>query len=98
MVEYNKYNITLTNGFRGAKKRLTEKINVSDDAWYYLGLVGQIGYAIALPIAGGAILGSLIDHRFGLSRTGASIGIVTGIVVSAVGFVQVIRKILQKQK
>ncbi len=93
-----KYDITLSSGFDGAKKRRIQKKTDSDTAWYYLGLVGQIGYVIALPIAGGAILGSLIDQKFGLYPKGALTGIAVGFGLSALGFVQVIQKILQKEK
>lgn len=96
MVE--QYDITLRSGFGGAKNRPPQKKKDPDDAWYYLGLVGQIGYVIALPIAGGAILGSLVDQRFGVYPKGALTGITIGFLLSATGFVQVIRKILRKQK
>lgn len=93
MIEYNKYNITLKDGFRGAKNRQAKKKRRTDGAWYYLGLVGQIGYVIALPIAGGAIFGSYIDKQYGWYPKGTISGIVTGLAVSAVGFVRIIRQI-----
>ncbi len=96
MVE--KYDITLSSGFGGAKNRPAQKKTDSYSSWYYLGLVGQIGYVIALPIAGGALVGSIIDQRFGLYPKAALIGISAGFGLSALGFVQVIRKILQKEK
>lgn len=96
MVE--QYNITLTDGLRGAKNRPIQKKKGSDSAWYYLGLVGQIGYVVALPIAGGAILGSFIDQKFSVYPKGSLIGIFVGFLLSAVGFVRVVQKILQKQK
>lgn len=88
MVE--QYDITVNTGFRGAKKRPKREKNESDKTWYYLGLVGQIGYVVAIPIAGGAIIGSLVGHTF--------IGIFVGFVLSAVGFVRVIQKIIQSRK
>ncbi|MCX6792314.1 MAG: AtpZ/AtpI family protein [Candidatus Gottesmanbacteria bacterium] len=96
MVE--QYDITLNTGFRGAKNRPKRRNKESDNAWYYLGLAGQIGYIVAIPIAGGAILGSLVDHRFGIYPKGSLIGIVTGFVISTAGFVHVIREIIQKRK
>ena len=33
------------------------------NSWYYFGIAGQIGFAIALPIAGGAIIGSSLDRK-----------------------------------
>ena len=84
------YNITLTGGLKGAKNRPIKKKKSSDLTWYYLGLVGQIGYVVALPIAGGAIFGSLLDHKL--------LGILIGFVISVVGFVRIIQKIIKIQK
>ena len=92
------YNITLTGGFKEAKYRPIKKKKSSDLTWYYLGLVGQIGYVIALPIAGGAIFGSFIDERLGWYPKGTVIGIFAGFVLSVLGFVRVIQKIIQKQE
>ena len=84
------YNITLTGGFKEAKYRPIKKKKSSDLTWYYLGLVGQIGYVVALPIAGGAIIGSLVG--------GTLIGIFVGFVISVFGFIQVIQRVLQKKE
>jgi hypothetical protein len=84
------YDITLKDGFGGAKRRSGRQKKDSDTTWYYLGLVGQIGYVVALPIAGGAILGSFLGHKV--------LGIGMGFLVSVVGFVRVIQKILSIQK
>jgi hypothetical protein len=92
------YDITVNTGFKGAKNRPKRRTLEADNAWYYLGLAGQIGYVVALPIAGGAILGSFIDGKFGLYPRASLIGIVTGFVISAAGFVRVIQEIIQKQK
>lgn len=95
MVE--KYDITLKSGFSGAKRRIGQKTKDPDSAWYYLAVVGQIGYVVALPIAGGAILGSVIDQKSGSYPKGAMTGIVIGFIVSIFGFIGVIRKILEKK-
>ena len=84
------YTITLTGGFGDAKDRPNHQKKESDTAWYYLGLVGQIGFVIALPIAGGAIVGSWLH--------GTLIGIGVGFLVSIVGFIRVIQKIMQTRK
>lgn len=39
-------------------KRVKQHIRKSDvNIWMYVGLLGQVGYTVAIPIAGGAILG-----------------------------------------
>ncbi len=88
MVE--QYDITLKDGLSGAKSRSRRQKKDSDATWYYLGLVGQIGYVVALPIATGAILGSFVGHKL--------LGIGVGVLVSVVGFVRIIQKILSIQK
>lgn len=94
----DQYNITLTDGFRSAKNRPIKEKKKSDWTWYYLGLAGQIGYVVALPIAGGAIVGSLIDQRFARYPTGTLIGILAGFAISVFGFVRVIQQIIQKKE
>ena len=84
------FDITLRSGFKGAKKRLVHRKENPDTAWYYLGLVGQIGFVIALPIAGGAIVGSWLH--------GTLIGIGIGFLISIVGFVRIVQKIMQTRK
>jgi hypothetical protein len=84
------YNITLTDGLRGAKNRPIQKKKGSDSAWQYLGIVGQIGYAVALPLSGGAIVGSLVDRKFGWYPKGTLFGLGVGFVVSIGIFIRVI--------
>lgn len=67
-------------------------------AWYYLGFVGDIGFAIALPIAGGAIIGVQID-KFMLTYPKATLTLLTiGIVIAGMGFVQIIKEVSKKNQ
>lgn len=66
------------------------------NSWYYFGLAGQIGFAIALPIAGGAILGSYIDRQSGSYPTYTMTLLLVGIVLSMINFVFIIRAILKR--
>ena len=85
-----KFDITLSGGFQNAKTRSDHQKKESDDTWYYLGLVGQIGFVIALPIASGAILGSLVQKTL--------LGLGIGFVISVAGFIRTIQKIMRKPK
>jgi len=67
-------------------------------SWYYFGLSGQIGFAIALPIAGGAMLGSYIDDWFHTYPQYTVILLFVGILLSMVNFVFTIQSILKRQK
>jgi len=62
-------------------------------AWYYLGFVGNIGFAIALPLAGGAIIGSAIDNYLSTYPKATLTFLAIGIVIAAAGFVQIIKEL-----
>lgn len=66
------------------------------DTWYYVGYIGQIGFAIAVPIAGGALLGAYLDKVF-LTYPKATLSfLLLGIAVSIVGFIRTIQKIIRE--
>lgn len=65
----------------------------SDTPWYYLGLIGEIGFAIAVPIAGGALLGVFVD-RVWLTTHKATISLLfIGIIVSFINLFTTVREI-----
>jgi len=76
----------------GHKKKQQKK----QDAWYYLGFVGQIGYAIALPVAGGALLGAYIDRVRSTYPQATLFLLFIGFVISFLGFVRTIQDIIKK--
>ncbi|MBI2405135.1 AtpZ/AtpI family protein [Candidatus Gottesmanbacteria bacterium] len=84
-----------TTQFR--RKQEPEKKDGSD-AWYYLGLVGQIGFAIALPIAAGGIGGAYIDTWLGTQPRATLLLLLLGVVVSLVGFFSVIKEVSRNPK
>ena len=69
----------------------------NDSAWFYLGMIGQIGLAIALPIAGGALLGAFIDNRFQWYPKATVSFIFVGAIVSIATLVGSVRDILAKE-
>ena len=50
--------------------------------WYYLGLIGEIGFAIALPIAGGALIGVVIDRTWGMTPKATLSLLFLGVIIS----------------
>ncbi len=50
--------------------------------WYYLGLIGEIGFAIALPIAGGALIGVVIDRAWGMTPKATLSLLFLGVIIS----------------
>jgi hypothetical protein len=65
---------------------------------FYVGLVGEVGFTIAIPIAGGAILGAYLDRRWGTYPKATLFCIFMGIAVSIVGFVRIIQDIIRNRE
>jgi len=63
-------------------------------ALFYLGYVGQIGFVIALPIAGGTGLGAYLDAKWHTYPKLTMIGLVLGLGISIVNFIAVIKEII----
>lgn len=66
------------------------------DTWYYVGYIGEIGFAIAIPIAGGAILGAYADKVFFTYPTLTLSFLFLGFVVSIIGFIRTIQEIIRE--
>jgi predicted F0F1-ATPase subunit len=67
-------------------------------SWAVLGYVGQIGFMIAIPIAGGAILGKFIDEKLGMYPKMTLSFLFGGFTISIFGFVKTIQMILKRLK
>ena len=78
------------------KKRRVKKDKTRSLTFYYLGYIGQIGFSIAIPIAGGALLGTYLDEKQQSYPTMTLSFLFLGIVVSLVTFVKTIQEIVQK--
>jgi len=66
-------------------------------AWYYLGLVGQMGFSVALPIAGGAIFGRYVDTHWWSYPKGTLTFLIMGVVLSAVSFIRIVLTVTEKK-
>lgn len=79
------------------EKPRRQKPETASTSWYYFGIVGQIGFSIALPIAGGAIGGSFVDRYFA-TYPRWTLGLLgLGVAVSFLTFYQTIRTLLQRK-
>src|SRR5260221_11048867 len=91
----DRYQVVLSQN--GVKTRLLvrkEKVKRANaNAWFYLGLTGQIGFAIALPIAGGAFLGKYLDTKWSSYPRATLVLLFIGVCIALVGFVQAIQEI-----
>jgi len=75
-----------------------KKKQFDDNGWYYIGLFSQIGFSIALPIAGCAILGKMADGVWNSTPKWTFIGLGVGIAVSVVTFIHSIRIVLHDKR
>ncbi len=64
----------------------------------YLGIVGQIGYTIAIPLVIGTLGGVFIDKSLGTRPIITLAGLALGAVISVIGFSRTIRELLQNIK
>ncbi len=83
---------TLAKGHKEKPKRI-----VQQGAWFYLGFIGEVGYTIALPIAGGALLGEYIDRHWSTYPKATLSLLFVGIVVSMVGLVRTVYEVIHKK-
>lgn len=76
------------------KKGIVDKKGREKSAWWYAGYFGDLGFTIAIPIAGGAFLGSYLDRRWSTYPKATLILLFIGIVLSIVQFIRIIREII----
>jgi len=65
---------------------------------YFLGLVGQIGFVIAVPIVAGLLIGRYIDTKAYTYPRYSLLLLGIGIIVSFVNFYNVVNEIIKKSK
>ncbi len=93
-----RFNVLVTAEKTEFKEKRDELIQKEQSlAWYYLGLVGQMGFAVALPIATGALGGRYIDKWLGTTPKATLLFLFIGIAVSCIGFFGIIREIIHKR-
>lgn len=99
MQDKERYDLLLNGG--GLHKIKKEDSAAADskgpDWYYYLGFVGHIGFTIALPIAGGALLGVYVDRVWSTYPKGTLSFLLLGIVISGLSFYKIVRDIINKK-
>ncbi len=94
-----RYTVSLAGEKPSVSERSEEKkvdSHKQDTSWYYLGAVGQIGFAIAIPIAGGALVGSYLDRLWGTYPKMTLGLLIVGIIVSGLSFYKTVQELLKK--
>ena len=92
------FNIVLGEESAKTQMRRSEKRIKSDKSWYYLRVFGEIGFSIAIPIAGGAFLGKYIDSLFSTYPKATLILLLGGIAVSFITLFRAVQEILDRTK
>ncbi|MBU2544637.1 AtpZ/AtpI family protein [Patescibacteria group bacterium] len=92
------YNIQIETGeITRASQNRKRKVD-SRGTWYYLGFIGEIGFTIALPIAGGALIGRYVDARWATYPKATLSLLFVGIVVSFFGFIRTVQSVIRREK
>lgn len=79
--------------------RVTGKKKESDGRapWYYFGLIGEIGFAIAVPIAGGAVLGVFVDRIWSTAPKATLSLLFLGIIISFMNLFKTVKTITKEK-
>ena len=86
----------LDNSIEFSPRQQRAKRRDTNPSWFYLGLVGDIGLTVALPIVGGALLGSYIDRQTSTYPKATLSLLFIGIVIASLGFVSIMREVLNR--
>jgi hypothetical protein len=96
----NKFELLLSGDTRIKKKEPQGKQErkPKDSTMYYLGFVGELGFAISIPIVLCALLGKYLDESWRTypKMTLSLLGV--GCIISIINFVEVIKTVLKKSK
>lgn len=92
-----RFEVNLDSGLRTVSRRLKERRKTSGNLWYYVGYVGEIGFVIAIPIAGGALVGAFLDGKWGTYPKMTLSLLFGGIFLSLINFVHTITELLGKK-
>lgn len=81
---------------RGSKENQDQKARNS--TMYYLGYVGELGFAISIPIVLCALLGKYLDNSWNMYPKMTLSLLVVGCVISMINFIEIIKTIVRKSK
>jgi len=75
-----------------------KKRNEKTAPWQYLGLIGEIGFVVALPIVGGALIGVLIDRTWGMTPKATLSLLFLGVIISFFNLFKTVESIVKEKK
>lgn len=74
------------------KKNNKSKYNI----WWAMNIFGQLGFIIAIPAAGFAYLGALVDKKYHFSPWGVVIGLILALTISSMLVWKMVKKLEDK--
>ena len=93
-INTEKYDLDISRGDVRLKKRMPKARRSNNDWYYIVGLIGEIGFSIALPIVIGVLLGSYLDKIWSTFPK-ATLGLLfAGVVISGIGLVKTITTLI----
>lgn len=96
----NHYDVILEDvetGIRPRKIKISETKKSGKGGWEFVGLAGQIGFDIALPMALGLIGGVKLDERWGTRPKATLILFGLGLVLSCASLIRIVRDMSVKR-
>jgi ATP synthase protein I len=79
------------------KKREEKKDTKPENIWKYVGFASDLGFTIALPIAGGAFIGHWIDQKWSMYPKATLTMLLIGGIISIVGFIRIIVDLIRRK-
>lgn len=94
----DQFDLSFGDGQNRIKTRKSKQSKeTSAHSWRYLGLVGDLGFSMALPIAGGAFLGTFIDNKWSMYPKATLALLLAGVVVSCINLIVIVRRVIKDQ-
>lgn len=96
----NRFEVLLSGTTRIKKKEAKEnqKQKTQNTTLYYLGYVGELGFAISIPIVLCILLGKYLDDSWSTYPKMTLTLLVVGCVISMINFIEVVKTIIKKAK
>lgn len=96
----NRFEVLLSGDTRIKKKGLQEnqERKARNSTMYYLGFVGELGFAISIPIVLCTMLGKYLDDSWKMYPKMTLSLLIVGFVISMINFIEIIKTIIKKSK
>lgn len=96
----NRFEVMLSGSTPIKKKESKEnkEQKARNSTMYYLGYVGELGFAISIPIVFCTLIGKYLDDRWTTYPKMTLLLLIVGCVVSVINFIEVIKTILKRSK